>query len=215
MKGKINLRIFLICLISLLCISSCTNKQLEKGSVENKKYNKKAIELNAVAVEILGQIIFPTNHTDTLKLRNAIDILEKSITIDSLYYLAYANKAIALSRLGQNSKALNTLNKITKLKPDYAEGFSMQGFMFEKMGDIDSANSKYKEAIVAYDSRINKAHKIEDKISKAFITSLINREKGLNEISDLIRNNPENNTIEMWKKELFDQFNRKEFIDNQ
>lgn len=210
-----NLRICIIYLITFLCLTSCTNKQLGQDSIENKKYNKKAIELNAEAIEILGQIIFPNNHADTLKLRNAIDILEKSITIDSLYYLAYANKAIALSRLGQNSQALNTLNKITNLKPDYAEGFSMQGFMFEKMGNIDSANSKYKEAIGAYNYRLNKANKIEDKINRAFILSLINREKGLNEINDLIRDNPDNTTIEMWKKQLFDQFNRKEFIDSQ
>lgn len=210
-----NLRLCFICLISFLYFLSCTNKRLEKGSFKNKKYDEKAIELNANAVEILGQIISPNNLTDTLKLRNAIDILDKSITIDSSYYLAYANKAIALSRLGQNSKALNTLNKITKLKPDYAEGFSMQGFMYEKMGNIDSANSKYEEAIVAYNYRINKANKIEDKINSAFILSLINRERGLNEIDDLIRNNPDNKTIEIWKKQLFDQFNRKDFIDSQ
>ena len=199
------------------------NKSVDENLVDEKnsfsrnqkKHNPKAIELNNIAMESVKYIISPTNSKDTLILAKAIEILDQAIKIDSLYNLAFTNKAVVLKRLNKEKEALQVLRIITKRKPNYAEGFSMLGFTYEKLGNIDSANIQYKSAIIAYSYRIKNTDNINDKINRAFIMSLIDREKGLCEINHLIKNLPEDKTIAFYKLQLFDEFDREEFIRNQ
>jgi tetratricopeptide (TPR) repeat protein len=183
---------------------------------ENKiQYNRKAIELNDDAMSSITYSMPPLTSKDTSLLRKAIVLFNKAISIDSLYYLAYANKAMVLKHLGQNNEAIHVLSVITKLKPDYAEGFSMLGFTYEKLGNMDSAIIKYKAAIIAYSHRIELTNDVSDKVNRAFILSLIDKEKGLQEMDYLIEENPDDNTINFWKQQLFEGFDRQKYISKQ
>lgn len=203
---------------------SSESTQEENISIRNNKitllekqieYNSVAIELNNKAMNDITYSIFPVTSKDTLLLRKSIVLLNKAISIDTMYFLAYANKAMVLRRLNKNKEALQTLRIITKLKPDYAEGFSSLGFAYEKLGSIDSANVCYKSAIIAYNKRIQQTNNINDKLSSAFILSLIDKEKGLQQMDYLIDDNPDNESIVFWKQQLFDDFDREKFISNQ
>ncbi len=184
-------------------------------SINQIRYNPKAVELNNIAMESIKYTISPINSKDTLILIKAIEMLDKAIKIDSLYNLAYANKVMVLKRLNKEKEALHVLSVITKLRPDYAEGFSMLGFTYEKLGNIDSANIKYKSAIIAYSHRIEQTNNVSDKINRAFILSLIDKGKGLQEMDYLIEENPDDETIGFWKQQLFDEFDREKFISKQ
>lgn len=179
------------------------------------KYDSRAVKLNNKAMNNIKYSLNPVTHKDTLLLWEAVDLFDKAISIDSMYYMAYANKAMVLNRLSNSKEALFILGVITKLKPDYAEGFSSQGFIYEKMGLADSATTKYKSAIIAYSHRIKQTNDISDKINRAFILSLIDKEKGTQEIDYLIEDNPDDKTIMFWKLQLFDEFDREKFISKQ
>lgn len=183
--------------------------------IKHIKFKRTAIELNNEALKKIEFIARPLTHQDSLKLREAEALLTQAISIDTTYYLAYANMVIVQLRLGMPKEALKTLNRITSLVPDYAEGFSLAGFIYERMGNMDSADLKYRESIVAYNSRIKKTNNIDDMVNRDFILSLINKEKGLEKINNLIKQFPQDKMIKIWKQELFDNFNRKDFINNQ
>ena len=51
-------------------------------------------------------------------------------------------------------------------------------------------------------------------MEKAFLESLLNFKKGLSQINSLIKKYPDNQDLKLFKKVWFDDFNRKEFIDN-
>lgn len=182
---------------------------------KRQRFNKKAIELNNIAIKKIKFITSPLDSQDSLKLKEAVILFSRAISIDSIYYLAYANKAITECKLGKREEALKILNRISKFDSNYAEGFYIAGFIYEEMGSLDSANLKYKKSIRAYTRRIRKTNNINDMIGKAFILSLIDKEKGLDQINLLIRRYPQNKMIKMWKQKLFEHFDRKKFIKSQ
>ena len=179
------------------------------------QYNRKAIKLNDDAMSSITYSLPPLTSKDTSLLQKAIVLFDKAISIDSLYELAYANKAMVLKHLGKYKEAIHVLSVITKLRPEYAEGFSMLGFTYEKIGNMDSANINYKSAIIAYTHRIEQTNSVSDKVNRAFILSLIDKEKGLQEMDYLIEENPDDNTINFWKQQLFTGFDRQKFINKQ
>lgn len=179
------------------------------------QYNKKAIKLNNDAMNSITYSIPPSTSKDTSLLQKAIILLDKATGIDSLYHLPYANKAMILKHLNRNNEAIHVLSVITKLRPDYAEGFSMLGFAYEKLGNMDSANIKYKSAIIAYNRRIEQTNNVSDKVNRAFIISLINKEKGSQEMDCLMEEYPDDNTLNFWKQQLFEDFDRQKFISKQ
>lgn len=177
-------------------------------------FDKKAIKLNDEAMKKIIYARPPVTKNDTFVITDAISLLDKAISIDSTYYLAYANKATLLSCLNRMKESLAAMKAIIRIKPDYAEGYVYIGIIYEKLGLIDSAKINYNNAHVAYCQRIVNTNLIEDKINSAFVLSLVDKEKGTKEMESLIENNPENETLLYWKKRLFDRFNREEFIKN-
>lgn len=216
-----NINIIKLLLLFLIILNhSCNIKgdnNFEKASFcqDQKRYDPKVIELNKAAMDTIKYAVPPKTNDDSVLLRDAIVLLDKAISIDSTYYLAYANKAMILQHLNKNKEAIRVLDKITKIQPDYAEGFLSQGLIYEELGNIDSANKKYKEAIDAYNERIEKNNNIGDKINRAIILSLLNKKKGRKEFEKLIEEYPEKEEyILFWKKQLFENFNREKFIKN-
>jgi tetratricopeptide (TPR) repeat protein len=182
--------------------------------VESKDFHHLAREINDKAMNKITGSMPPYTKTDTLLLIESIKSFDQAIDYDSAYQLAYANKSMVLSFLGNYIEAIHTLDYICRLNPDYAEGFVSQGFFYEKTNFIDSANAKYKEALLAYSNRINLTNKLVDKINKAFIVSLINKDEGIKEIDYLIENNPNDSYLKFQKQQLFIEFDREKFMHN-
>ena len=153
-----------------------------------------------------------------LLLDSALSLLNEAIKIDSTYYLAYANKANILSKLKKYEEAIETLDKAVKLRKNYAEGISMQGFLYEKMGMQEKANLKYKKAIKAYMARLNSDFKTEDRVNVQIDIAFMllfteDKQTALQVIDTIISHNPENE-MATFMKENIKIFNREEFINN-
>ena len=132
----------------------------------NTEFNSRAIKLNNRAIDLYSYVGGePVSKRDSLLLDSALVLLNKAIKIDTQYYLAYANKAMILSKFKKYPEAIEVLSYIVRIRPNYAEGFANQGFLYEKTGNYEKAVAKYHEAIEAYLRRLNEPYKIIDRVN--------------------------------------------------
>lgn len=205
--------LFLIVLLVAACAES--EKKSDHGeSIITYKPDSTALKLNNRAVQLIGDAA----HTyDTLKdvlYDSAITYLNQAIEIDSLYLLAYTNKAQALQRKGSLEEALEVLNQVEIIKPDFAEVLMGQGFLLEKMGKMELAEQKYRQAFEAYNKRLEndpENDKVQSNIAFVYIF-LEDKDKAIGEIQSLILENPESEQLKMMEG-LIKDFDRKKFIE--
>jgi tetratricopeptide (TPR) repeat protein len=172
---------------------------------ETKGYLKQGLRL------LQERGFFLVTKKDTQTYLEAAHLIEKAIAIDSSYTNAYTNLAQIYFKLDSNEKALEVLNKLLLIKPDYVEAISSQGFVLEKIGRIKEAEKKYIKAFHMYDLQLNKTYK--DYINKAFLALLIyGKEEAIKEL-DNIKNRFSEEDITLYKNQ-FKNFNRREFINN-
>lgn len=191
---------------SLLLLSSCSSKQ--------KKVNPEAIVLNNQAMEIFNQTIFKPLVESESKLNEALFLLDKAISIDSNYLLAYNNKVNVELKLGNYNAALKTLDKIYEIDNN-AETISLQGFIYEKTGQLDSANKKYIQAMKMYENQINQNPElVEPKVARAFMLIFTENENvALIEINNLLKQYPNNESAIMMEQTIR-HFHRESFIND-
>lgn len=101
--------------------------------------------------------IYPNDHhalyllgTLCLKEKNfneAVDLINKSINLNSKNYAAFNNLGSCYASLKKNDEALINYNKAIKLKPDYAEAYNNRGVVLKSLGRIDEAIESYNKAI--------------------------------------------------------------------
>ncbi len=204
-------------LFFVVCISCSNNKAEIAVNQDNQQQNTDTTSISESyvnkACSLQIEVGAPITVSDTLKLKKALFFLDKALDINANNTSAFTNKIEILRLLGRYKEVLKILDKRTNIVPNFAEGFSYQGFIYERLGHIDSANIKYNQAILAYTKRFDKEGKIDDKIQRAFILSLIDKEEGLLEIESLINKHPNNKRLVMMKELLFDNFDRRGFID--
>ena len=189
--------------------------------IKNRKsdFNISAIKLNNKAMELYSFVRSePISYPDSLHLNSALTLLNKAIKLDTQYYLAYANKALILSKLKRYQEAMETLDKIIKIRPNYAEGISGQGFLYEKTGESIKAVERYQEAIAAYLRRLNEPLKLTNRVNVqvdiAFMLVFTNgKEAAMRLMDTIIVYNP-NNKVANYMKKYITSFDRREFIDN-
>ncbi len=193
-----------------LLVSTKTEDLNEEFSINAKNLNNKAIELYS---GVSGEAV---TSKDSLNFESALRMLNKAINIDPQYYLAYANKATILSMLKRYNEAIETIEQIIKIRPDYAEGIAGQGFLYEKIGDNKKATEKYNCAIDAYIRRLNDPCKIKKKVNiQADIAFMLlftsGKETATQLIDTIVARNPDNKVANYMKENIL-SFNRKEFI---
>lgn len=190
----------------LLLLYSCSSEQ--------KKVNPEAILLNNQAMEIFNQTIFKPLSESENKLNEALFLLNKAISLDSNYLLAYNNKVNVELKLGNYNAALKTLDKIYELDNN-AETISLQGFIYEKTGQLDSANKKYIQAMEMYENQINQNPElVELKAARAFMLIFTENEKvALIEINNLLKQYPNNESAIMMEQTIR-HFHRESFIND-
>lgn len=81
------------------------------------------------------------------KWDRAIDFFTKSIADNPNFFLAYHNRAIALSKKGEYDKSLKDLDKAVQLNPNYPDAYGLMGLIYEIKKDYASAAKVYKEAL--------------------------------------------------------------------
>jgi tetratricopeptide (TPR) repeat protein len=214
-RNNFSMSFHLINLLNIVLISlfaSCSSTKKESF----QDINPRAIELNNQVSKLLQEEslfrgVFPN---DSL-LHKALNLVDQSIDCDSTYALAYSNKATILCRLGQYKKAIISLEQAAELQPDYAEVIQAQGFIYEKLGQIDLADNKYQEALIAFNNRLEKdpdnVHILTGKTFLLLFTE--GKDAALAEINKIIKKYPDNNTPLIMRRTI-SLFNRQEFIAN-
>jgi Flp pilus assembly protein TadD len=199
----------------LLIVTCCHEGEKKEQQKENRTHqpDSNAVKLNNKAVKLIGQV---RPHNDSLNgvfYDSALTYLNQSIEVDSLYLTAYTNKAQVLLRKNLLEKAIEVLSKVQSIKPDFAEVIMGQGFILEKMGNIELADSKYRQALGAYEKRLNDnpgSAKVQSDIALLYIF-LEDRNRAMDEIQNLILENPNNQELKAMQDYIKD-FDRKKFI---
>jgi tetratricopeptide (TPR) repeat protein len=175
--------------------------------------NKDLLVLNDNAVKILQNIhrVNDVKMKDSL-LNIALNDVNTAIQRDSNFYNAYLNKAAVLRSLGKYEASIVSLQELLKRKK-YPEAIFVLGITYEKLGNIELANEKYKEAFKEYDKRLNTPLAIvQDEINQQFLLIFIEgKEKVLKQINEKLKKDP-NNTELLTNKSIIEEFDRKEFI---
>lgn len=205
--------LFLIVLIIASC-SDREKKSHQDASVIGYKPDSTALKLSNEASRLIGDAGYTYDSLKTQLYDSAIIYLNQAIEIDSLYLLAYVNKAQALQRKGSLEEALQVLNDVEAIKPSFAEVIMGQAFILEKMGKMELADQKYRQALEAFKKRLEddpESDKVQSDIAFLYIF-LEDKNAALDEIRDLILKNPESEQLKMMEG-LIKNFDRKKFIE--
>lgn len=233
----------LLLLIIFVFLLSCSNNKKEESSsnttdnskqernellnnkVEEEKTNEELIQQESQKklsdeelVNKAGELHMeaggnPISVKDTLKLEKALAHLNKALEINRKNDAAYTNKVTILCTLGRYREALKVLKEATHIQENFAEGYSYQGFIYERLGKMDTARIMYRSAIEAYNKRLKKRDNINDKINRAFMLFFVKgKEAALKELNHIIKNNPDNKFAHNMKF-AFENFDREEFIE--
>lgn len=81
------------------------------------------------------------------KWGRAIEMFTKSIEDNPNFYVAYHNRAIAYSKLGEYDKSIQDLQKAVQLNPDYPDAYGLMGLLYEIQKNYPSALKVYQEAL--------------------------------------------------------------------
>ncbi|HNW70427.1 MAG TPA: hypothetical protein PKI01_08495 [Bacteroidales bacterium] len=133
---------------------------------------------NSLAIDMQNRAMLNATQIspdDANVIKESIVQIDKAIWLYRHDYLFYANKATLLCQLKKYHEAVITIDQIFKFKPDYAEGYEIQGFIYDKLGLTDSANYCYKQAIDAHEKRILKYSSDQEKVKFAKISIAIDR----------------------------------------
>jgi tetratricopeptide (TPR) repeat protein len=209
----------LLLLLVLVVIASCSDRERKRqqgNSASTHQPDSNAVKLSNKAVKLIGMLsAFNDDSLNAILYDSALFYLDRSIETDSLYLMAYTNKAQVFQRRGSLEKALEVLRKVETMKPDFAEVIMGQGFILEKMGKIESANQKYWQALKAYEKRLednpSNSVKIQSDIALLYIF-LEDQNRALDEIRNLILENPENEELKAMEGYI-KNFDRKKFLE--
>jgi len=219
---------YLLIIILVAVVFSCkNNKQAETSkdafthndtitdelSFYADESNRDLLELNNNAVKILQNInrVHEPEIRDSL-LNVGLDDVNKAIQKDSSFYNAYLNKATLLRHLGKYEESVGALQELLKRK-SYPEAIFVLGVTYEKLGNLQLATEKYKEAYAAYDKYLKTPLAVaQDEINQQFLLIFIEgKEKALKKINEEIKKNPDNTEL-LINKSIIEEFNRQEFI---
>lgn len=211
MKNQI---LFLTTLLILASCSNRENKSQQIQSIDKHRPDSNAVRLSNKAARLMGEISGYNDSLNNVLYDSALIYLNQAIEIDSLYVMAYTNKAQVLQRRGSLEQALVVLRKVDIMKPDFAEVIMGQGLILEKMGKLQLADQKYRQALEAYEKRLenNPSNtRVQSDIAFLYIF-LEDKNRAIDEIRNLILEHPDNEALKAMEGYIKD-FDRKEFIE--
>jgi tetratricopeptide (TPR) repeat protein len=174
----------LLIVLMIILAYSCSNRQ------QKIRFNPKAIELDNKAADLMAK-----GSNDS-----ALLLLDKALQIDSSYYPAYGLKASIYINNDLPDSAISQLEKEIKLKPDFAEAWTLAGMLYDRQGDALKAKEYYEKSITLYDKGIEtpiKTGKNEltrsNRLNRAFNMILAGqKQKGRKEALQLKQEEPNN-----------------------
>jgi tetratricopeptide (TPR) repeat protein len=81
------------------------------------------------------------------KWDRAVEFFSKSVEDNPKFFVAYHNRAIAYSKMGEYDKSIQDLKKALQLNPDYPDAYGLMGLVYEIKKDYLEALKVYQEAL--------------------------------------------------------------------
>jgi len=171
----------------------------------NVNHNQNAVELNKKACELIIKDQYDS----------ALILLDKAIALDKNLYTTYGNKITIYCNLRDYKHALSESQTQLKIKPDFAEGWQIQGMLYDVLGDSLKAKESYRKSIELYDAKIsdpnNVKYKDTYKFNRAISLLLSNKDiEAKKELKELRDQNSDDKSIDeflnMTKRDLLDTF---------
>lgn len=160
---KVILFIFFICQFNS-CAQNLGSKE------EAKKLNDTAMQL-------------AFGSTDSIKIKNSIGMLDKAISIDSSYFMAYSNKISLLFQLDNDLEVLKTLNNLSKIVGENSFIFFTRGLAYKKIGKNELS---YSNLMAAFEL----SSKLKDSLDKTMYCQLLvyfeSKKTALNKLNELL-----------------------------
>lgn len=110
------------------------------------KPNSKAVAL----VKQANEIGLAALNKDTLKINQALNLLDQAIKIDDQYFSAYYTKEILLASKKDIDGALLTNLKLIALRPNQPSWIVQSGLFYDIKGNTSKARENYKVALTKY-----------------------------------------------------------------
>ena len=154
-------------------------------------YDKDAIALNNQAMTE----VFPRNAD------SALILLDKATELDPDYYLAYSNMATIYIQKRDFPSATECIEKSVSSNPELAEGVSLLGMLYDHAGKSAKAKEQYQKAVELYDKRLAKSdkHLQANEMNRAWTLVMLGEtEKGRALLKDLLNENPDDMTLQMF-----------------
>ncbi len=95
----------------------------------------------------LGRLQLGDYYYKQQNIQRAILEYEMALKMDSLLTPVYSNLATAYSIIGNNKKALETLDKLILLEPSYGRAYYLRGLLYYEIGKIQLAIDNLKSSI--------------------------------------------------------------------
>lgn len=183
--------------------------------ISSPEHNHLQEKFSAEVLKLNKQATLLINDGNEKKYLEAIRILDKAISLDKTYYMAYSNKAIILTRLGKYTEAIDVYNHLVKnVKPDYPEALTMLGMLYDKIGEKFKAKEYYQKAIQKYSNRISEKEDVLDMVNRAHLIFILDNEKGLSAMDSLIKVYSTNEELPMYKEYMFIKYNHQKALDD-
>ncbi len=184
----------------------------------NNKKRKEALKLNDQAVELTNQIYNKFDNDSIFDkdsiLNASLVLLEKSILLDSTLKMPYINKVNRLVQLKKYNEAIRWIDTIKSRFPSNQEIVIFQGFLYEKVGYIDSANIIYNKVKKIFSNKLLLEPNditIQLKIIELDYYLTNDKKNAISKLNDLNSKQPQNKEIQNMI-ELLKLFDKNEYI---
>ena len=218
-----------IFLLLTYCLLSCSSDNKNQGQIEedNKLLNldtvssfysegSEGVDSSRIyfqnAIDMLREIsFFLTTENDTIVYLEAVNLMEKAIVLDVKNLNTYNNLSRLYFKLGRFNEAIRTLDRLLLVDSNYVQAITAQGFIYEKIGDMQTAIGKYDYVLSYYNQNIVNDFSIE--INRLFLMLLLGEIENVSlELERIKRKYPKQN-VDFFELQ-FENFDRKKFIDN-
>jgi Flp pilus assembly protein TadD len=173
-----------------------------------------ALALNNEAVRLYSKALYAEDSQKMILFDSAMYFLKSGIKRNRAFIPLYANQAKIQVRLGLLEEAIKTLDTAIAIKPDFAEAFMGQGFIYEKMEHLDSAQSKYDKVVKIYLARLDAEEDnvgLQSNLAFAYFFAE-DRSRAIDEIQNFILASPDDEMLKLTEKNI-QNIDRKAFIE--
>jgi tetratricopeptide (TPR) repeat protein len=179
-------------LVCILLVWQCVSCQ--------HKPNSKAVAL----VKQANEIGFATLNKDTLKINQALDLLDQAIKIDDQYFSAYYTKEILLASKKDIDGSLSINEKLIALRPNQPSWIVQRGLFYDIKGNTSKAKENYRAALAKYQDLLKQQELHQDfNFRMEYVTALEASEdlvQAKKEMDQLKKDFPDNEIVQEFCK---------------